>query len=299
MASTYSERRFRGRDELELYYRDYAAGAAAGATAGAGAGAGGGALALLCMHGLTRNSRDFEGVAPEWARTRRVLVPDVRGRAHSAYDPKPERYTPATYALDMLELLDDAGEERAIAIGTSMGGLMAMVLAALAPQRLAGIVLNDVGPVIDPRGLARIAGYVGKTPDMRNWDEAAAALREQNAAIFPDWDESDWRVMARRGFREETDGRVVPDYDAAIAGATSSAVPAAADAWPLFDGLRDVPTLVVRGANSDILAADTLTEMERRKPDLQVAIVPDRGHAPTLEEPVCRERIATFLETLP
>lgn len=282
---SYSERRFRGRDDLDLYYRDYPDAS------------GSGRVPLLCIHGLTRNSRDFEAVAADWARERRVLVPDVRGRGRSQWDPS-GRYNPAVYAADMLELLDDAGEERAIAIGTSMGGLISMTIAMLAPDRLAAVALNDVGPVIDPRGLARILGYVGKTPDATSWDQAAATLRELNAQIFPDWTDADWRTMARRTFRETGERQLVPDYDPAISGAGGVTPAAVPDAWPLFEALSDLPALVLRGETSDILSAETLAEMCARKPGLHTAIVPKRGHAPTLEEPAAREAIAEFLSGL-
>lgn len=276
----YRERYYRSADGLNLYYRDYA---------------GGPGVAALCMHGLTRNSRDFEDLAPRLAERRRVLAPDVRGRGRSQYDPDDKNYHPGTYVGDMWRLMDDAGVARAVLIGTSMGGLMAMGMAATGPERVAGVVLNDVGPEIDPAGLERISAYAGKMPQVNDWAQAAEAIAAVNRAALPHLTAEDWARFARRTFREDESGRPVPDYDPAIGRALAEAGAAPNDPWAAFDALRAVPALVIRGEASDILAQKTVDAMKARKPDLEVAIVPGVGHAPVLDEPVALGAIMAFL----
>jgi pimeloyl-ACP methyl ester carboxylesterase len=197
----------------------------------------------------------------------------------------------------MFTLLDSLGLDRVALLGTSMGGLMSMIMAAMQPQRFSAVVLNDIGPVIDPAGLERIKGYVGKSAPVANWDEAVAQTRAINGQAFPDYDGDDWLRFARALYREDTAGVPVLAYDPAIsrpiAEDEEAAVPP--DLWPAFDALKPIPTLVVRGALSDILASTCVAEMRARKPDLQVAEIPDRGHAPTLEEPACIAAIDRFL----
>jgi pimeloyl-ACP methyl ester carboxylesterase len=279
------ERSFTSRDGLALYYRDYPGPEHAGVT-------------VLCLHGLTRNSRDFEELAPRLAGARRVLCADVRGRGRSARDPEPTRYVPATYAADVLELLAHAGESRVAIVGTSMGGILALLLAVLRPAKLAGVVLNDVGPVVDPAGIARIQGYVGKASEAPSWDAAAEAVRALNAPFFPEFTHEDWLRFARRTFRACEDGLLRPDYDPAIAAATRSGGAVPADLWSFFAALASIPTLAIRGELSDILSEDTLREMAARKPDLETLRVARRGHAPTLDEPECVSAIERFLKKL-
>ncbi len=275
-------RSFACRDGLQLSYRDYPGPTAAGVTA-------------LCLHGLTRNSRDFEDLAPRLARTRRVLCLDLRGRGLSARDPQPQRYLPPTYAQDVLELLDAAGVARIAVIGTSLGGILALLLAALRPAALAGVVLNDVGPVVDPAGLARIAGYVGKSAAVASWEAAAEAAQALNAAVFPGFGRADWLRFAHRTYRLDPDGMLRPDYDPAIAEATRAGGAVPPDLWALWSALALIPALAIRGELSDILSETTLAEMARRKPDLEVLRVAKTGHAPTLDEPECVAAIEKFL----
>jgi len=278
----FAERTFTCRDGLRLYYRDYPGPTRPG-------------VAALCLHGLTRNSKDFEELAPRLARTRRVLALDVRGRGRSERDPQAARYLPPVYAQDVVELLAAAGEPRVAVIGTSMGGLLALLLAAARPELLAGVVLNDIGPVVDPKGIARIASYVGKGADVRSWDAAADAMKSLNAPFFPAFGPADWLRFARRTYREDSDGTLRPDYDPAIAEATRAGGAVPADLWGLYAALAPIPTLAIRGELSDILSDETLDEMARRKPDLEVLRVPRRGHAPTLDEPECVAAIEKFL----
>ncbi len=281
---TFVQRSYRSADGLELAYRDYP-GPSDGAQTPA-----------LCLPGLTRNARDFEDLARELARERRVLSPDLRGRGRSAHDPVASHYQPATYLGDVLRLLDELRVPRVIAIGTSLGGLLTMLLAGARPGALAGAVLNDIGPVVEPAGIARIRSYVGVSGPMKSWTEAAAACRAAQAVALPDLDEAGWLAFARRTCVEGGDGAVRFDYDPRIAQplAGSGALPAV-DPWLLWKPLAGIPALVVRGELSDILSADTLAEMQRRKPDLHTVRVRGRGHAPLLDEPEALHAIRSFL----
>lgn len=258
-------------------------------------------LPVICLHGLTRNSRDFEAVAPWIAgQARRVLAPDVRGRGRSAASADPASYQPAVYAADLLALMDALGVARAHIVGTSMGGLIAMALAAFAPERLAGAVLNDIGPEIAPDGLARIASYAGQGAEVGSWEEAAAYAWRTNAAAFPDYAEADWRAFAGRLFREEA-GRPVLDYDPAIMAPMREAEGPAPDLWPLFEALAGGgrPLLLVRGQTSDLLTPATAQAMGARAPQMVYAEVAGVGHAPMLTEPEARAALAEFLARAP
>ncbi|MFB0613107.1 alpha/beta fold hydrolase [Aurantiacibacter poecillastricola] len=256
--------------------------------------------ALLLMHGLTRNSGDFEPLA-EHLRGYRLIVPDQRGRGLSEVDSEPANYRPDVYAKDMFALLESLGIERPGLIGTSMGGLMAMVMNAARPDAFPAIVFNDVGPVLAPEGLARIGGYVGGGEPFADWDAAAMASAAINSDAFPDFGEADWSDWARRTCRELPDGRVAFAYDPAIAdGFADIGDEPQPDLWPLWQALGQTPVLVIRGALSDLLGSDTVEEMrQRHKGPFTYVEVPGRGHAPTLDEPVARAAIDDFLrETL-
>ncbi len=252
--------------------------------------------AVLCLPGLTRNSRDFESLARWLSGTHRVLTPDLRGRGRSGYDPNYRNYQPLTYVGDIGVLLKALAAPRVIVVGTSLGGLLAMTMAAMLPGVLAGVVLNDVGPEIEAAGLARIATYVGKLPPVRSWEDAAAQARTVNEMALPDYTDADWMRFARCTYREDAQGLPVLDMDLRIGDAAREAAGPAPDLWPLFRLLLPIPTLAIRGATSDILSAATLARMQREKPDLQVLLVPGRGHAPTLDEPLCRSAIRALLD---
>ena len=246
---------------------------------------------VVCLHGLTRNARDFEVVAPRIAASgRRVLALDVRGRGRSAWDPNPLNYNPAVYAGDIIALLEQSGIGRAHFIGTSMGGLITLTLSAMRPDLIAGVVLNDVGPEVGAAGLARIAGYVGAAPRVSSWAEAAAYAKSVNGAALPGLTDADWDRFARRVFRETGQGFAL-DYDPAISQvfkAAPAAAPAASptDLWPLFAAMAmGRPLLLVRGADSDILEAAVADRMAALIPHMVRADIPGVGHAPTLEEP--------------
>jgi pimeloyl-ACP methyl ester carboxylesterase len=279
----YTDIHYQSADGLTLYARDYAHPAPR--------------ATLLCMHGLTRNSADFAGIADHLAEHYRLVVVDQRGRGQSQWDTNPQNYQPAVYVQDMFLLLDRLGLDKVILMGTSMGGLMSMIMAAMQPERLRAVILNDIGPVINPAGLERIKGYVGKSGPVANWEEAVAQAREINGREFPDFDEGDWLRFARALYRENDAGVPVLAYDPAIAKPMAEDQDAAVplDLWPAFDALKPIPALVVRGALSDILSPDCVVEMQARKPDLQVAEIANRGHAPTLDEPACTAAIERFL----
>ncbi|HEV2227781.1 MAG TPA: alpha/beta hydrolase [Steroidobacteraceae bacterium] len=259
------------------------------------AGPGAAAPVVLCLHGLTRNSRDFEDLAAHLAARYRVIVPDVRGRGLSARDPNFSNYQIPVYLADLQRLLAGLGAARVAIVGTSMGGLMAMVLAAMQPALLAGIVLNDVGPEVDPAGLARIRGYVGKAAAVHDWAGAVAQVRAVHGSAWPGLDDARWEKIARTSYREDAQGVPQPDSDPLIAEAVKDTSKAAPDLWPLWGAIARVPILAIRGEHSDILSAATLARMQREKPDLATLTAANRGHAPLLDEPECVKAIDEFL----
>ncbi len=277
-------RYFRSDDGLDLACRVYG-----GDRAG---------LPVLCLPGITRNSRDFEDLAPHLAARGPVYCPDFRGRGLSARDPEWRHYVPPTYVDDMLRLLDAFGLERAAFIGTSLGGLVSMLLRERAPARVAGIVLNDIGPVIAPEGLERIKGYIGRLPPVADWDEAAAQARELYGIAWRGLSDADWRRLARRGYREDDAGRPVLDMDPMIGEAARRAGTSFGDPWQAFAALDGLPLLVLQGEHSDILTADIVAAMREHKPDLEHVVVANRGHVPLLDEPEALAAIDEFLEAL-
>jgi pimeloyl-ACP methyl ester carboxylesterase len=285
----YTHRPIPTRDGLNLFLREYPPTGEARA------------LPVLCLHGLTRNSADFEGIAPGIAALgRRVLALDIRGRGWSDRDPDPTRYRPDIYAQDVLDALDTLGIARAVFIGTSMGGLITMLVAVQAPGRVAAAVLNDVGPELNPAGLARIVNYVGKTEPVRSWDEMAAAVKASQGIAFPDADDAFWQTFARRVAQQLPDGSIALAYDPAIAKAIARPQPVPPPSLiPLFEALAKMPVLVIRGALSDVLSPEGVAVMRNIKPDLETAEVPRVGHAPTLEEPEARNALVAFLVRVP
>ena len=274
-------------DGLKLHARDYPAD--------------GNKAPAICLHGLTRNARDFEELAPRIQATgRRVIAVDVRGRGESDRDPNPANYHPGTYAADVMALLAQQAIPAAVFVGTSMGGIITMVLASFAPQVIAAAVLNDVGPELSPVGIARIAGYVGQGRPVETWPDAAAYIKAINASAFPDAPEEEWDRFARRTFREEG-GKPVLDYDPDIAVAFKvdpDAPPP--DMWPLFRALTTGrPVLLIRGGASDLIDEAIATRMRDAAPDMAYAEVPRVGHAPMLTEPKAWEAIQSFLQRVP
>ena len=279
----YEDRYFVVRDGLRLHYRDYPGAADR--------------PPILCLHGLTRNARDFADFAERHSPEFRVLALDVRGRAGSDYDPLPMRYTPLTYAGDVIELLDQLGIERAIFVGTSLGGMVTMAVASMQPQRIAAAILNDVGPELTPVGLERIQGYVGRDARFATWEEAAAAIASIQGSAFPGYGPADWLAMARRTCREEK-GEVRFDYDMAIVIPFEASPAPTVDVWPFFKALGGRPLLAVRGAISDLVSASALQKMHDAVPGLKSVTVPNIGHAPMLDEPEVAPVIDAFLATV-
>ena len=281
MPATYTESYWTSHDGLRLYSRVYEGPA--------------GAASVLCLHGLTRNSRDFEDLAPHLQRRARVIVPDVRGRGRSARDPNPQNYQPAIYLQDIIGLLDAVGARRVTVIGTSMGGMLAMMMAAGYRDRVAAIVLNDMGPEVDPVGLERIKGYAGRLPPPRSWDDAIAQTKSMFGAAWPNLSAERWASLARRGYRQDENGAVTVDADPMIGEMLRAAPAATATLWPFWTALRGIPMLAIRGAQSDILSAATFAKMKAENPELVQLEVAQRGHVPLLDEPECVETIDAFL----
>lgn len=255
-------------------------------------------LPVLCLPGLTRSARDFDDLAAVLPPGIRLLRLTLRGRGASDWAKDFRDYAVPVEARDVVELLDHLGLPKVAIVGTSRGGMIAMLMAALVKDRLSGVLLNDIGPEIDPAGLARIMTYVGKRPVARDYDELAQALHVSYQAEFPNVPRDRWRVLAERWFTEEDDG-IGLRYDPAIRDAmTATDAAAPPDLWPLFDVLAGLPLAVVRGANSDILSHATLTAMQARRPDMIVAEVPDRGHVPFLDEPESLAALGALLERI-
>ncbi|MEC9067988.1 alpha/beta fold hydrolase [Pelagerythrobacter marinus] len=272
MGTGFTDRFWESPDGLKLHFRDYAGPADR--------------APVLCMHGLTRNARDFAALAQHLAGGRRVIVPEMRGRGESEYARDTATYTPATYVADVEALLAQEGIGRFVAVGTSLGGLMTMLLAAAGPGRIAGAVLNDIGPEVEAGGLARIGEYVGQPRNFPTWMHAARALEDVHGAAHPGFATEDWIAMAKRGMAVQPNGRIAFDYDMGIAepfqGGEGGAPP---DLWPAFEALRTAPLLVVRGALSDLFSEATAQAMVARHGDAELVTVPGVGHAPLLDEP--------------
>ena len=270
--SPYSDGYWWSGDGVRLHYRDYPGPADK--------------LPILCLPGLTRNARDFENLAarlsPDW----RVIAVELRGRGESGYAKDPMTYVPLAYLQDVERLVDELKLERIVAFGTSLGGILTMLLAATGRPPLAAALLNDVGPELGKAGLERIRTYVGKPAQYPTWMHAARALAEANGEVYPTYGVEDWLAMAKRLHRLTSAGRIVLDYDMKIA--EPFRVPgneAGPDMWRALDALADTPTLIVRGDRSDILAADVADRMTERLHRAELVTVADTGHAPTLDEP--------------
>lgn len=273
-------------DGLRLHARCYGRGSLPG-------------LPVICLPGLARTAADFEKLAIALSghadRPRRVVALDYRGRGESDYDRNPANYAFHIELADMLAAATALDALPAVIVGTSRGGILAMLLAAMRPTAIAGVVLNDIGPVIEPKGLMRIKGYVGKLPEPRSFDEGAEILRRLFDAQFPKLTDEDWMAASLRTFKEQN-GRLVPTYDVRLANTLEGInferpLP---PLWKEFDALARVPLMVVRGANSDLLSPETVEAMRARRAEMDVVEVSDQGHAPLLAEDDVIARIADF-----
>ena len=283
ISNTVNERHavYQSRDQRRLFYREFGNPGAMRATA-------------LCLPGFTRNSKDFVELAVHLSAHRRVLCPDLRGRGQSDYDLDVERYHPHVYLEDIWELLAVTDTQRVIVIGTSLGGLLAMMMAAARPQAVAGVVLNDVGPEIAPEGLARISAYIGRLPDVRTWPEALAQSKAVYELALPNLTDADWEHFTRCQYAEDADGVVRRQYDPKLGDALRRIGGVSVDVWELFGALTAVPTLAFRGGISDILSPSVFEKMAHVKTDLVRVVVPNRGHVPLLNEPECRAALERF-----
>lgn len=271
-------------DGLTLHYRDYAGPSDR--------------PPVLCLHGLTRNSRDFDSLAARLAGDWRLLTVDFRGRGRSDYDPDPNRYVPQTYAVDVLQLLDELSIKKAIFIGTSLGGIVTMIVAAIDPARIAGALLNDVGPELSAEGLQRIRSYVGKSVSFADWREAAEALTGKYGDVHPDYGPDEWLAYAKR-VAHQTDRGIELDYDMAVAQpfmAMNEKTASAVDAWPLYQALDGRPVTVLRGELSDLLSEDVARRMRESVKGAVVVTVPNVGHAPDFGEPESIAAVDSLLE---
>ena len=281
--SSFTDGYWTSEDGLKLHYRDYAGGE--------------GKPPLVCLPGLTRNARDFEELASAFAGDWRVICIENRGRGDSEYSPDSSTYNPAQYVQDLMVLLDEQGIDRFVSVGTSLGGLMTFLLAATSPGRLAGAVINDIGPVIEASGLERIKDYVGQGRNFPTWMHAARALEETMPDAYPRFEMADWLALAKRLMTLSSNNRIVFDYDMRIAEPLSAEAANAAppDMWPMLDALKQVPVLLVRGAVSDILSPETHAAMLDRLPLAEGVVVDDVGHAPLLTEPEVVEGLRQML----
>lgn len=282
--ASFEDRYWTSNDGLRLHYRDFAGPADR--------------PPVVCLHGLTRNARDFDMLAERLAGEWRVITVDFRGRGQSGHDPDPDRYIPPTYAADVLQLLDMLGIEKAVFIGTSLGGIVAMIIAAMAPDRIAGALLNDVGPELSTAGLDRIRGYVGKPLHFADWDEAARGFAAKYRDVHPNYDERQWLAHAKR-VAYETDHGIELDYDMAVAQPfmqmdekTASAV----DAWPLYRALDGKPVTILRGALTDLLSPETAARMAEAVSGAEVVTVANVGHPPDFDEPESVAAVDRLLE---
>ncbi len=285
MSQPYTDIHVDSEDRVRLYARDYAGPTPLAPT-------------VLCLHGLLRNSRDFEELAPHLARRYRVVVPDLRGRGLSARDPNWANYQPLVYARDLMLVASAAGIRQTAIVGTSLGGLVAMMLALGHPGFVTGIVLNDVGPEIGAAGAERIRQYAGRMPPVTSWSEAVAQSQAVYGSALPGLGTERWQALVRRAYRTAASGRPELDADPMIGEAVRASNTATPDLWPAWAALGALPMLALRGELSDILTEATFARMKAVKPDLVQVTVPHRGHAPLLDEPAALAAIDDFLAGL-
>jgi len=290
METSYEDRFWESADGLKLHFRDYPGRSDR--------------PPLLCLHGLTRNARDFEQLAQRYAGEWRVIVPEMRGRGESDYAKDTSTYLPPVYVGDVFKLLADEGIHRFVSVATSMGGLMTMMMASVKPEMIAGALLNDIGPVLQTDGLDHIRSYLGQQRSFPTWMHAARALQEVQQESHPDFTVDDWLVMAKRTMCLGQNGRISFDYDMGIAEPfnntgviddESKTGGEAPDLWPAFMALSGRPLLLVRGGLSTLLAEEAALEMQRRIPEMELVTVPRSGHAPTLDEPEVLEALDRML----
>ncbi len=284
MSKNYKDYWYTSSDGLKLYAREYGDE---------------NADSIICIPGLTRSSADFALLCEELSSHYHLLAVDLRGRGRSDYDSNPDNYQPATYAADVLALMDAKQLDRVKLIGTSLGGLTSMILCATSGARIRGAVINDIGPEANPEGIARIKAYVcASPPPVTTWQEAVQRTRDTQQREYPLFNDEDWQTFTRNLYVENSDGQPVLNYDPNIAvplQADSDGIPP--DLWPLFEAAAATPMLLLRGELSDLLSRDCVARMQAIKPDLHVLEVANTGHAPLLTEPTARAAITAFLDS--
>jgi pimeloyl-ACP methyl ester carboxylesterase len=281
--SGFQERRIGARDGLSLYVRDYGDPLSKG-------------VPLLCLAGLTRNSKDFHTLASRAAAHRRVICPDFRGRGQSPHDPDWRHYRSEVILDDIFQIVTACNAHPVVVCGVSFGGLMAMALGALAPTLLAGVILNDVGPEVDPNGTRRIVSYIGRDRPQPDWPSAIAEMKRALPTLALADDDA-WRRFTEATYRQGADGKLHFDWDVSLAKALRKPEDTL-DLWPLFRTLRHIPTLAIRGSLSDVLSAPTFARMATEKPDLLQLTVTEVGHVPSFEHPLVERAIDDFLDRI-
>ena len=279
----YDERYLTSRDGLKLYYRDYPNASRL--------------TPVLCLPGVTRNSRDFDFIAERIAKTRRVLTMDMRGRGKSQYDPTPSNYLVPVETLDVFELMKLENATSVIVLGTSRGGIIAMAMATALPGSITGAILNDIGPEIEPEGLARIAAHIGSEPAYASWNDVVTATKRNSEGVITGISEAQWEAFAKARYRDTGNG-IIADYDPNLVEAFKARATIrtdSADLWAIYNGLVPLPVLVLRGENSKLLSVEGLQKMKDVKPDLVTVTVKNRGHVPFLDEPEAVAAIDKFL----
>ena len=284
--SLYRDFWYKSNDGLKLYARDYPHDTPRDT--------------VLCIAGLTRNSADFSGLCEHLSQQYRVIAVDLRGRGRSNYDPNPLNYHPRSYLNDVISLLDALKLPSVIVIGTSLGGLITMLLASVQPHRVTAAIINDIGPEVSQLGLDRIKAYISNPTAVTSWPQAIDATQQLQGQEYPDFTPEDWESFTKNIYREDSAGMPVLNYDPAIAVLLEQDQDKAvtADLWPLFKAMHSIPLLLVRGQLSDILTQQCVSRMQQIKTDMHYLEIPNRGHAPLLTEPLSLQAIDQFLDAL-
>ncbi len=289
MSREYRDVYYTSNDGLKLYARDYFVdGSSEGEQA---------VKTVMCLHGFTRNSADFSFLCDQLPESYRIIVPDQRGRGLSEYDSNTQNYNPAIYVQDMFVLLKELNISAVDIIGTSMGGVIGMTMAAMNPVMVKGLVLNDVGPAINPDGLQRVIDYLGNKPTLNTWADAVAYAKEVNGPAYPKYTDEQWQKFSKNIFVENDDGSVRSAYDSGVSDPHKgfNAHEANLDAWPVFAATVSTQYFVIRGELSDILDAATVEKMVQHDNVLGAIEVKDIGHAPMLDEPEVVHAVQNFL----
>ncbi|MEP4892758.1 alpha/beta hydrolase [Parasphingorhabdus sp.] len=279
---SYEDCYWESEDGLKLHYRDYPANNSK--------------TPIICIPGLTRNARDFAHLGPWLDGGHHIIMVNLRGRGESEYAKDSASYNPKTYVQDIIRLMDSIEMEKAIFFGTSLGGIITMILASMHQDRVAGALLNDIGPEIDQKGLDRIAEYVGQGRSFDTWAHAARDIAAESSEIFPDYSLTEWIRFAKKLYRMNSSGRIKLDYDMKISEPFERKGGGADAMWKAMKSLQDIPTLIVRGALSDLFSAATAEKMLSSLNAGELVTIPRVGHAPTLEEPASLDAIAGLLQ---